>query len=218
MIRRANLHSGKDGKKRGYSSKYVLFGIVYCGECSEIYRRVHWNNRGCKSVVWRCVSRLEGKGSDCASETITEETLKNAVVKAINKLLCNRNTFLSILRDNIATVLNEVNDFSTDDINSKLEELQKELLRLANSKADYTNIAEEIYRLRELKQNALGENSGRQRLRQHIAEMTKFLNDQPGDLQEYDEQLVRSLIEKITVLDDKLTIEFKSCVEIDIEI
>ena len=48
--------------------------------------------------------------------------------------------------------------------------------------------------------------------------MTKFLNDQPGDLQEYDEQLVRSLIEKITVLDDKLTIEFKSCVEIDIEI
>ena len=51
-----------------------------------------------------------------------------------------------------------------------------------------------------------------------IADMTKFLNDQPVDLQGYDEQLVRSLIEKITVFDDKLTIEFKSCVEIDIEI
>jgi len=57
-----------------------------------------------------------------------------------------------------------------------------------------------------------------QRLRQHITEMTKFPNDQPGDLQEYDEQLVRSLIDEITVINDKLTIEFKSCVEIDIEI
>jgi len=64
----------------------------------------------------------------------------------------------------------------------------------------------------------LGENSGRQRLRQRIAEMTKFLNNQPGDLQEYDKPLVRNLIEKITVIDDKLTIVFESCVEIDIEI
>ena len=62
------------------------------------------------------------------------------------------------------------------------------------------------------------QNAERQRLRLRIAEMTKFLNDQPGDLQEYDEPLVRSLIEKITVLDDKLTIEFKSCVEIEVKI
>ncbi len=48
--------------------------------------------------------------------------------------------------------------------------------------------------------------------------MADFLGDQPGDLQEYDEQLVRNLIEKITVLDDKLTVEFKSYVKVDIEI
>jgi hypothetical protein len=35
-------------------------------------------------------------------------------------------------------------------------------------------------------------------------------------LEEYDEQLVRRLIEKITVYDDKLTIEFKSGVEVDV--
>ena len=33
---------------------------------------------------------------------------------------------------------------------------------------------------------------------------------------EYDEQLVRRLIEKVTVFDDKLTVEFKSGVEIDV--
>ena len=45
-----------------------------------------------------------------------------------------------------------------------------------------------------------------------------FLNEQSCELEEYDEQLVRRLIEKVTVFDDKLTVEFKSGVEIDIEI
>lgn len=71
--------------------------------------------------------------------------------------------------------------------------------------------------MRDLKQNAQVQNAERQGKKQRIEEMTEFLTQEPGDLQEYDEQLVRSLIEKITVLDDKLTIEFKSCVEIDIE-
>ncbi|WP_341876551.1 recombinase zinc beta ribbon domain-containing protein [Defluviitalea saccharophila] len=186
--------------------------------CGEIYRRVHWNNRGYKSIVWRCVSRLEEKGSDCTSPTINEETLQTAVVKAINEVLASKNTFLSILQDNIATVLNEENDKATDEIDRKLDELQNELLRLANSKADYNEVADEIYRLRELKQNALVENAEREGRRQRIAEMTDFLNEQSCKLEEYDEQLVRRLIEKVTVFDNKLTIEFKSGVEIDLNI
>ncbi|MGI6537835.1 MAG: integrase [Caldicoprobacterales bacterium] len=39
----------------------------------------------------------------------------------------------------------------------------------------------------------------------------------PDELQEYDEQLVRRLIEKITVFDEKLTVEFKSGVELDVK-
>lgn len=79
-------------------------------------------------------------------------------------------------------------------------------------------MADEIYRLRELKQNALVENAEREGKRQRIDEMTDFLNEQSCELEEYDEQLVRRLIERVTVFDDKLVIEFKSGVEIDIEI
>ncbi|MDI6604984.1 MAG: Site-specific recombinase [Anaerolineae bacterium] len=46
--------------------------------------------------------------------------------------------------------------------------------------------------------------------------MTDFLNEQSYELEEYDEQLVRRLIEKVTVFDNKLTVEFKSGVEIDV--
>ncbi len=148
---------------------------------------------------------------------MNEETLKNAVVKAINKVLCSKNTFLHTLQDNIATVLHEENDKSTVAIDKKLEELQKELLQLANSKADYNNVADEIYRLQELKQNTLVQHAECQGKRQRIAEMAEFLKEQSIELLDYDEQLIRRLIEKITVVDDHLNIEFKANVEIEIE-
>ena len=113
------------------------------------------------------------------------------------------------------TVLNEENDNTTDDIDRKLEELQQQLLIQAKSKNDYEDVADEIYRLRELKQNALVENAEREGKRQRIAEMTDFLNEQSCELEEYDEQLVRRLIEKVTVFDEKMTIEFKSGVTIE---
>jgi len=217
LVRRANLYTGKNGKKRVYSSKYALSSIVFCSECGEIYRRVHWNNRGCRSIVWRCASRLEEKGSDCTSPTVNEEVLQAAVVRAINELLVSKDAFLTTLQTNIETVLNEEHDNSTIHIDTKLEELQKELLLLANSKADYKEVANEIYHLREQKQNALVENAEREGIRQRIAEMTTFLNEQSTELEEYDEQMVRRLIKKVTVHDNKFEIEFKSGIEIQID-
>ena len=46
--------------------------------------------------------------------------------------------------------------------------------------------------------------------------MSNFLQDQPTSLAEYDEQLVRRLIEKVTVYKDKFTVEFKSGVTVDV--
>lgn len=216
MVRRANLNAGKSKKKRVYSSKYALSSIVYCGECGEIYRRVHWSNKGYKSVGWRCVSRLEEHGEECSSSTISEEVLQNSVIRAINQVLCGKDNFIAILKENIATVLNEENDASLDSIDAKLEELQNELLRMANSKAGYEDGADEIYRLRELKQRTIVHNADRQGQRQRINEMTEFLQGQPSVILAFDEQLVRKLIEKVTVFDFKVNVEFKSGVDIQV--
>ena len=96
--------------------------------------------------------------------------------------------------------------------------MQQQLIIQVKSKNDYDEVADEIYRLRELKQNALVENAEREGKRQRIAEITDFLNEQSYELEEYNEQLVRRLIEKVTIYEDKLTVEFKSGIEIDIEI
>ncbi len=46
--------------------------------------------------------------------------------------------------------------------------------------------------------------------------MAIFLQEHPGTLTEYDEPLIRRLIEKVNVYGDKFTIEFKSGLTVDI--
>ncbi|WP_445661705.1 resolvase [Bacillus sp. FSL K6-3221] len=109
-------------------------------------------------------------------------------------------------------------DRPTADIDKELEELQMELFRLANSKEDYDDVAEEIYRLRELKQEVMMKNAAREGLRQRIEEMTNFSKGQSHQLETYDDLLERRLIEKITIHERQLTIAFKSGIEIAKEI
>lgn len=217
MVRRANLHSGAKRKKRVYSSKYALSSIVYCPRCGEIYRRIAWNNRGKHSIVWRCCTRVEHGPSACDAPTIQESDLQNAVVKAIHEVLGGKDAVLPILEMNIVEVLSNDSSSKVSEIERRLGELQQELLRLANSKNDYTKVADEIYRLREERQAILMQDAECDGKRQRIEEMKAFLEEQADIPAEYDEQLVRRLIEKIIVFDEKITVRFKSGVEIDVE-
>lgn len=217
MLRRANLHSGEKRKKRVYSSKYALSSIVYCSKCGDIYRRIAWNNRGKHSIVWRCVSRVEHGPSCCDAPTVKETELQNAVVTAINKALGGKGDMLAALEENIAMVFALEDEGSIESINARLEELQQELLKRANAKQDYNDLADEIDRLREMKQNAMVENAGREGLKQRIAEMKQFLAEQTERIEEYDESLVRRMVERITVYEDKFTVEFKSGTSVDID-
>ena len=217
MLRRANLHSGANRKKRVYSSKYALSSIVYCPKCGDIYRRIAWNNRGKHSIVWRCCTRVEYGPSKCDAPTVLEKELQEAVIKAINMALGGKDDILGALEQNIASVLALEDESSMESINAKLEELQKELLKRANAKEDYKDLADEIDHLRELKQNAMAENAEREGLKQRIAEMQEFLTEQMEQIQEYDESLVRRMVEKVTVYEEKFSVEFKSGTSMDVE-
>jgi soluble P-type ATPase len=127
---------------------------------------------------------------------VPEETLQKAVAKAINESVGSKDEFLSILRNNIAAVLSEEYDKDFDDIDKKLDDLQEEILHMVIAKADYNAVADEIYRLREIKQKALSENAERQGKRQRIVEMEEFLSGQDCMVEEYDEHLVRKLLRR----------------------
>lgn len=105
---------------------------------------------------------------------------------------------------------------SLESINARLEETQRELLKRANSRQNYNDLADEIDHLRELKQAALTENAEWEGLKQRIAEMKQFLTEQTEQIEKYDEFLVRRMIEKVIVYEDKFTVKFKSGTSVDI--
>lgn len=190
--------------------------MIICGGCGEFYRRIHWNNHGKKSVVCCCISRLENTGLFCDARTVPESTIEQLLATAINMTLCEKDDFLTILQHNIETVLSYDNDQTLDNIDKRLSELQGELLSLASSKADYEKVGNEIYRLRDEKQKLQLENAGRDEVKKRILDMDTFLREQPITITEYDESLVRRLIEKVTVHEDVFTVEFKSGVAVNV--
>ena len=217
LARRRLVHTTKNGKRRCYSCNHCFAQIIFCGECGEFYRRIHWNNRGCKSIVWRCCSRLEATGHACHSRTVNETLLEQVVVDAINRVLCQKDDFLQTLRANIATVVLQGDALSPEVIDERLNKLQKDLLKKVNQKDDYDAIADEILRLRDQRRQAEVDSVIKDEQMKQIRELQDFVKGQPATITEFDETLVSRLIAKITVFEDHFTVDFKSGITIDIE-
>lgn len=122
---------------------------------------------------------------------IHESELQNLVVRAINMALGKKDTMNETLQRNVEAVLTGTDGVPIAEIDARLEELQKELLKVANAKGNYDSIVDEIYSLREAKQNAQVDNAEREGMKQRISEMQQFLTEQTQNITEYDEQLVR---------------------------
>jgi restriction endonuclease Mrr len=150
LVRRRVVKTSANGKKRSYSCSHCFSQIIICGDCGEMFRRIHWNNRGCKSIVWRCTSRLEATGLECHARTINE-------------------------------------------------------------------IAEQIFELREKRQQASVDTVQRNEQLSRITDLQDFIKSQTTNLTEFDEALVKRWLKQITVWPDHCTVELKSGLKVDVD-
>lgn len=217
LVRRQVVKTSANGKKRSYSCNHCFSQIVICGECGEMFRRLHWNNRGVKSIVWRCISRLESTGLECHARTINELDLQEIVLTALNELLGDKSKYQKQLQQNIASVIRASAAITTDGIDEKLMELQQELVKKANNKEAYDEIADQIFALREKRQQASMDTVQRDEQLQRITELQDFIKDQPSGLTVFDEALVKRWLKQITIWDDHCTVELKSGLKVDVE-
>lgn len=72
LVRWRLVKTSANGKKRSYSCNHCFSQIIICDDCGEMFRRSHWNKRGCKSIAWRYISKLEPTGLECHARTINE--------------------------------------------------------------------------------------------------------------------------------------------------
>lgn len=216
LHRRSNIYTGADKNKRIYSSKYALSTITFCGDCGDIYRRVYWNIHGRKEFVWRCVTRIEQGPEVCKNRTVKEAELYDAVMTAINRLLAGGDNMIRILEENIHAIIGDTTEYKISEINTLLEEKQKELISLANKGKDFESLADEIEELREKRQTLLVEDASLSGENERINELIEFIRNNKYRTLLYDDTLVRKIIQNVTVYDDHFVICFKSGVEIGV--
>ena len=219
MVRRANLETGT-GKRRIYSGKYALSSIVFCAHCGDVFQRTHWNVRGRKKIVWRCISRLHKKDTEfnCPARTVTEVDLHAVVVQAVNEVYAKKNAYLPQLKENIRKVLMDDNTGPVAEVDAKIADLEQEILKRTRARQDCDDLGKEVVGLREEKYWLQLEDANKESLRQKVKELEEFLTECEGQVTEYDDALVRKLIERITVHDEHFVVEFKSGIEIEVKL
>lgn len=96
-------------------------------------------------------------------------------------------------------------------------ELQKELLKKANNKEAYDEIADQIFKLRKQREKCTVDTAARDAQIEKINDLQDYIKKQRTDLESFDETLVKRWLKQITVWEDNFTVELKSGLKIDIE-
>ncbi len=217
------LTKGEQGK---YSAKYALSELLICGECGAHYRRVTWTAKGFKEIKWRCISRIQyGKKKCHNSPTVDEQVLHRAIVGAINEFCEVKEDVAKVLRESITEVLDPNLNGSVQAAQQRIDELAHnidELIKLAtmpetaeSAMSDIARFSEEMKTLREFIEGEKVKQMASQRNSTELDEILERLENEDFSLTDYDDVVVRQLIEKVTVIDkNTITVTFKGGFEI----
>ena len=233
---RPKVSQRKTKTERGkYTSKFALSERLVCGECGCMYRRTQWIKRdGTKEYVWRCVNRLENGKKYCKnSPSLKEPQLQEAIMAAIREQFTDRDK----VKESLKAVEEKIILHSDDKQNAaplltriqEIDQAMSNLLLLVSHSADssiydakFSHSADSsIYdaKFKELTrekadlqkqvdavEQAVRQDQDRKRKLQAVLEA---IERQPVDLERYDDDLVRRIIEQIEVRPDgKLIIRF----------
>ena len=200
------------GRSR-YSSKYALSDRLYCGECGTRYQRCTWRNRdGSKRIVWRCVSRVDYGNKYCHdSPTLDEEPLHRAILAAINSAVKDKDTIIYNLKSAMEKELAPVagQQLSLSEIDNQLEQLNTEFSKVLAEASESGDQAAYSNRFREIMQKQIALKAQRDEIQRmlaesgkataHIEQCRQAAETTPSAITEWDETLIRQVVESVTV-------------------
>lgn len=202
-----------------------MIDILVCKECGHPYRRQTWSKYGNKYAVWRCENRLKnGIKANCKnSPTLKEEPLHHAIMTAINNVIEDKGDYIGAFRENVIRVIGGYSTKGiTTEYDDQINDLQKQMLNLIEENAkqgavadefdeEYKSISNQINELKKAKVRLVQRQKKEEDYEEKVLEMDKTLRTVNPRVKEYDQDLVRRLIQSIKVKKGmKLEIQFKS--------
>ena len=200
----------------GRYSRYALTEVLICGECGSRYKRVTWNIRGKRRIVWRCISRLDyGKKYCTDSITVDEKALQEAIVRALNRFNAeDESTYLMLMKSTIGEAIG-LNGGSEeiDLLERRIDALNKRMLSLvtlsiqegddAESYEDeFKSISQQIDQLNKRIEAIRESQSDDGELQARLAEIQKTIEKRKENKDVYDDSIVRQMVECIKVYHD----------------
>ena len=231
MARRSALRSPSKEAVTGrscYTSKYALSDRLFCGECGTLYRRKTRNVKGNIYHEWRCISRLEyGKKYCHHSPSIEESLLQDAVMRAIMQTAKQNVEVLKTLKIHIGMGLtDEITEDKTLDIQIRIAEIDAEFQKMLKSvsadNADgideerITELMNEKQRLTVQLEQYAAMRQKRESAKSRLDEIFTILDGLQNHPMEYDDTLVRQIIECVVVESkEKIKVVFIGGTEIE---
>ena len=154
---------------------------------------------------------------DCQARTVKEEVLQGAIVTAVNDAYARRDTVISLLKTNIQETVFDDLEARIAAVDAQLAERQQELIDADGNRYEEARIEDLISDLREERQDILAEAADRTDLQSRMNDMIAFLDEMPSAITEYDEVITRRLVNKVTIFDEKIVVELKSGLELEVE-
>ena len=205
-----------------YTSQYALSERLICGECGCYYRRVTWNIRGKKKIVWRCINRLEfGKKYCKLSPSISEDVLHNAILRAIRELAqqqkaqtqkCLHDTILQCAAGGLDTSLTALKNQlkqKNRDFDRILEMALADGVESEFMEAKMSRLNDEILQIKQMIKRQEHETKMQQAKGDKTRDLLAIITDRDFQIAEYSDMLVTRIIEQITVLSaEKIRIRF----------
>lgn len=212
-------------EKRKNSKHYMttsscFSGKIFCGNCGGLYGSKVWHsNSKYKKTIWQCNNKFKNK-EKCKTPHLSEATLQEGFVKVFNELIENSEELITFIEETVLKVC-DVSELdkklckATAETRTKLEavndyvKLNSRTTIAQNEYNETFNNLMEEYEISQEKEQQLEREKNEAYIRnQKCKDFIETLK-QNTILQDFDEELFNSMVEKISVFEDKLIFVFK---------
>lgn len=201
--------------KGRYSGVDIFASRIRCGECGAFYGTKVWHsNSRYRKVIYRCNGKYAGENR-CRTPHLQEEEIKALFIRAVNQLLDVKDEVIANL-ETVSTTL-----FNTDELSTRKAALKAEMDAISEivsgmiAENARVSLEQDEYnrRYHEQEEKHAALKAEHDRLEAEIADKVSrkkstqqfitTLRQQDGLAQEFDENLWGSLVEMVTVYNEK---------------
>ncbi|HWQ89984.1 MAG TPA: recombinase family protein [Desulfitobacteriaceae bacterium] len=205
-------HGKEKGIKKGsnkYQNRYPFSGKIKCSECGSTFkRRIHGSGNS-KYIAW-CCSKHINDISECSMRFIREESIHQAFITMINKLIFGHKFILKPLLQSLRTVNYSDNLVQIQELETKIEDnaersqvlmglMTKGYLEPALFNTQNNELRKEAAILKGQKEALSHSVNGGMTIVAEVEHLLKFVSKADNQINSFEEEFFDRYVEKIIV-------------------